>query len=367
MDTLSQQAEAGDAVAQYQLAQVYEAGRGVGQDIGRAIELYRRSAESGYGPAMIDLGWFHQNGMHGLAYDPGQALQLYARAADQGLAMAQLNLATMYDEGIGTIEDNTRAVALYRRAADAGNPRAQLNLGVMYWRGEGVPQDLTLAHRWLTLARLNDQDEQAQWAARGALDQLTPQLSSTQRKQNDAWFKASKAYAKAMTRAERAENRSQWAQAGEAYQQAIDLAREHDLGPSATSAALYNLGRVTGFDGRDAEAEQHLRGALALERQASGPESALVCMRLMELARLHVDHDRFVQAAEYFVQGVKLARQLGVTHDDPIGFARVLDDYARALHGLGEPGEAAAIAVEAEQLREAHPREKALFTPRRYR
>lgn len=366
--TLSQQADAGDAVARYQLGRAYETGQGAPQNAAKAIQLYRQAADAGYGPAMIDLGWFYQHGEHGLPHDPAQALSLYTQAADQGLAQGPHNLAVMYDQGGGIPEDNAQAAAWYTRAANTGHARAQLNLGVMLAQGEGIPRDLASAYKFLTLARLNTSDQQAQWAARGALDSLVmPQISNDQKRRIDDWFTAGRQFASCVARAEKAEKRKKWDRAADAYSDALELARRHELGPSETSAALYNLGRVTGFAGREEQAQRYLTEALDLERAASGPQSALTAMRLFELGRLHFDHSRFVEAERYFAQAIPIAERLGVEHDDPIGFASAIDDHAAALRAIGRHTDADRSEAKARALRDAHPGVQPRFQARRYR
>ena len=53
-----------------------------------AIEYFRRSADLGFGPAQVVLGYFYETGLNTTA-DPGEAFELYKKAAQQGDPLAQ--------------------------------------------------------------------------------------------------------------------------------------------------------------------------------------------------------------------------------------------------------------------------------------
>jgi uncharacterized protein len=80
------------------------------------------------------------------------AFKWYWLAAQKGHRAAQNNLGTMYLNGLGVEQSAAQAVFWYRRAAAQGEPIAQYNLGNRYRVGEGVPLDLTEAAKWLTLS-----------------------------------------------------------------------------------------------------------------------------------------------------------------------------------------------------------------------
>ena len=74
-------AEAGDAEAQYYVAEIYEKGLGTDPDYAKAAEWYRRSAEQGYARAQTNLGFLYEQGL-GVEADPREALEWYRRASD---------------------------------------------------------------------------------------------------------------------------------------------------------------------------------------------------------------------------------------------------------------------------------------------
>src|SRR3990167_1103485 len=64
VERILEKAEGGDAQAQYELATMYENGKGAEQNIDEALKWFNRVAENGHLGSMIDLGWFYQNGQY---------------------------------------------------------------------------------------------------------------------------------------------------------------------------------------------------------------------------------------------------------------------------------------------------------------
>ena len=140
-------AEAGNAEAQNELGHRYETGRGVPQDFGAAVALYRQAAERGNARGQGNLGAMYANGT-GVERDDDAALVWFRRAADQGDARGQNGLGVMYRAGRGVAQDDTEAVLWFRLSAEQGYFRGQTNLGRMYASGRGVRQDDAEAVRW---------------------------------------------------------------------------------------------------------------------------------------------------------------------------------------------------------------------------
>ena len=140
-------AEVGNAEAQNELGHRYETGRGVPQDFGAAVALYRQAAERGNARGQGNLGAMYANGT-GVERDDDAALVWFRRAADQGDARGQNGLGVMYRAGRGVAQDYAEAVRWFRRSAAQGYPRGQSNLGVMYGTGRGVERDDAEAVRW---------------------------------------------------------------------------------------------------------------------------------------------------------------------------------------------------------------------------
>jgi putative methionine-R-sulfoxide reductase with GAF domain len=112
--TLSR-ADAGDAIAQYEMALRYAGGEGVPQN---------------YRDAMT---WF-------------------AKAAANGKDNAEWKLGLGYFKGIGVPHDERKAVVWFKRAANHGDIRAQNALSDLYLSGRGVPRDFVRAYTWASIA-----------------------------------------------------------------------------------------------------------------------------------------------------------------------------------------------------------------------
>lgn len=104
-------AKAGDADAQFNLAQAYRLGRGVPQDNDKAMALYKSAGEHGH-----------------------------LQAAD--------------NYGLMLFQSGRRADALpfVQAASDRGDPRAQYLLGIAHFNGQLVAKDWQLAYALLTMA-----------------------------------------------------------------------------------------------------------------------------------------------------------------------------------------------------------------------
>ena len=140
-------AELGFPPAQFELAKMYENGKGVGKDYAEAVKWYRKAAEQGNTEAQYSLGECYEYG-HGVSRDYAEAVKWYRKAADQRYAQAQCEVGECYYYGKGVNKDYAEAVKWYRAAADQGNESAQYSLGECYEYGHGVSKDYAEAKRW---------------------------------------------------------------------------------------------------------------------------------------------------------------------------------------------------------------------------
>jgi TPR repeat protein len=113
-------ADAGYAVAQYNIAAMYESGRGMGRDLGEAARWYKLAAESSYPDALYRLARFADSPelarAAGVPYDPAQALDLDRQAASYGHGGAAVALgwrsrwagSTRREKGSGAIRSRRR-------------------------------------------------------------------------------------------------------------------------------------------------------------------------------------------------------------------------------------------------------------------
>ena len=147
ISSLRQDAEQGDAEAQFVLASNYYFGAGVEKNLTESVKWLRKSAEQGYTLSQHILGFYYYNG-YGIDKDPTEAVKWYRKAAEQGFAKAQYNLGFCYALGDGVEKDPTEAVKWYRKAAEQGFAKAQYALGVCYFKGYGIDKDPTEAVKW---------------------------------------------------------------------------------------------------------------------------------------------------------------------------------------------------------------------------
>jgi TPR repeat protein len=141
-------AEAGHPVAQFQIARLYQTGRFVAKDAGKALEWYSRSGQGGNSPAQVNLAIMFRRG-EGTGKDPKAALMWFRRAAEQGEETAYMGLADMYETGEGVEPDPASAMQWLKKAAEKDYPPAEYQLGLRYWRGQSLAQDFDQAHAWL--------------------------------------------------------------------------------------------------------------------------------------------------------------------------------------------------------------------------
>jgi len=172
-------AEAGNAQAQYNLATLYDAGQGVGQDHQQAVHWYELSAEQGYPFAEYNLAAHYADG-EGTTPDHSKAAIWLRKAADHGVAMAQFGLARLYIEGQGVSKDYGAARNWASNAADQGLAEAQFTLAILYAEGPpGVPKDHVKALMWadLALTRFTPKEAARRQVAQRDRDVLFVELS----------------------------------------------------------------------------------------------------------------------------------------------------------------------------------------------
>lgn len=151
--SLETEANAGNAIAQYQLSISLR----TSGDLTGAIPLLRRAAAKGIAPAQYDLGKLYEHG-YGVDQSYEDARTLITSAAEAGHVSAMYDLALFLAEGEGGPADAAASADWFRKAASNGFTDAQYNLGVMYAEGIGVDRDLTEALYWFELASRRGDD-----------------------------------------------------------------------------------------------------------------------------------------------------------------------------------------------------------------
>jgi len=120
----------------------------------QAFAEQKAKAEAGDAVAQSYLGQMYRQGL-GVEQDFKEGFKWHQKAAGQGLVSDQYNLGYMYDTGQGVEQDFKEAVKWYQKAADQGAATAQNNLGVMYANGRGVELNYVTAYAWWNIATTN--------------------------------------------------------------------------------------------------------------------------------------------------------------------------------------------------------------------
>ncbi len=138
--------------AQSRLAELLLEGRGIEANPKRAYSLLLEAAQAGLEKAQTDLGDLYYAGQV-IARDYEQALLWYERAALQNNSHAQFMTGVLYADGLGGVkQDFRRAADWYRQAAEQGEARAAYRLAWLYLEGHGVLIDEAEATIWLRRA-----------------------------------------------------------------------------------------------------------------------------------------------------------------------------------------------------------------------
>ncbi len=117
-ESLKQQADAGNATAQYRLGCCYENGWGTEITPQKAFEYYQQAADPNHPliPALYKLGCCHENGL-GTRINLQKAFKYYQQAADHGYPPALYALGLCYENGWGTATDLAQAQIQFEVAA----------------------------------------------------------------------------------------------------------------------------------------------------------------------------------------------------------------------------------------------------------
>jgi TPR repeat protein len=147
------------------------------------LDYFKQSAELGYGPSQIALGYYYETGTIVTGSEGQPSLDLYKKAAQQGDPLAAwlagrryylgnnvprdldaarkyLKMAADQNNAFGAYylgrlmadRDPAKATALYKIAAEQGLPQAQYLYGKALKDGKGIAKDLAQAYVWLTVS-----------------------------------------------------------------------------------------------------------------------------------------------------------------------------------------------------------------------
>lgn len=153
-------AKAGDAAMQVKVGDCYANGYGVEKNLAEAFSWYSRAAEAGLPEGLTKLGEVR---MQEFAYegdtrlkneffDKAKAIELFKKAAESGYLPAMTQLAFAYSD---IPEMQAEMIELAQKAAQGGDADGQRLLSLLYRKGEGVERNATLSNVWLTKAVRN--------------------------------------------------------------------------------------------------------------------------------------------------------------------------------------------------------------------
>lgn len=135
-------------------------------DYKSALKVWLDAAEAGDADAQNNVAEIYERGL-GNTPNYEAAIIWYQKAADQGYARAQFNLGTLYEQGLGVEQDKVKALNLYRKAW--GIPQDSL-----IYKDAADQQIETL--RGQLDAQIADKDAQVMALSR-QIEQLKTQLS----------------------------------------------------------------------------------------------------------------------------------------------------------------------------------------------
>lgn len=139
-ELLQDAAEHGNQDAMTILGSLYLKGDNGHSDLQYALMWYKKAAAAGSVDALYQLGLFFETGV-ATSVNIAEALSYYEKAAAKGDSKAKLALARMYQYGLGVSPNKEVASSYYKELANKGNPYAQLQLASFYYAGlTGKPE-----------------------------------------------------------------------------------------------------------------------------------------------------------------------------------------------------------------------------------
>ncbi len=144
---LEKAANSNDAIAQREVANLYDRGQSVKKDLSKAFEYYKKAAFQGDTLAENQLGYYYQYG-YGVEKDFNKAKYWYEKTMKKGDAYGISQIAYLYANGYGVERDYKKAYDLFSKAAQKDDKYSMSWLGYLYEKGFGVKKDLEKAKVW---------------------------------------------------------------------------------------------------------------------------------------------------------------------------------------------------------------------------
>ena len=108
-----------------------------GGDVATAASEFQASFEAGEGNGAFYLGRLFEFGL-GTDVDMSRAANLYAAGAEKGSILAMNRLGLLYLEGTTLLRDYAEAGRYFCQAADLGDQNGELNCALMLKEGKGI-------------------------------------------------------------------------------------------------------------------------------------------------------------------------------------------------------------------------------------
>lgn len=112
-------------------------------------------AGAGDAAEMRRMGFRYYDGK-GVPQDIAKAVAWFEKAGEAGDLKAMSDLAFMYETGTSVAVDYPKAVYWARKAAERGDPTSQFRLSILLYLGQGVEKDRVEAAKWWRIAMRTD-------------------------------------------------------------------------------------------------------------------------------------------------------------------------------------------------------------------
>ena len=146
--------------AQFSLANLYYYGSGIEKDLSQAFLWYQRSSSQGQPYAAYSIAQMYRYGEY-VTKDNDTAQRYYKQALSGFLKIESDDMANddlfyklgqMFNLGLGTDSDVTKAIEYFRRSAEMNNKNGLFEYGKALLTGEHIPQDTDSALKILEKA-----------------------------------------------------------------------------------------------------------------------------------------------------------------------------------------------------------------------
>lgn len=153
-------AQAGNALAQYELGNLYFYAKDSEKDVEKAFELYYKAAMQGLEEAFFNVAYMYGQG-EGTSKNQNEAFKWYQKSAEYGNMVGQYNLGLYYQYGYGPIKDIDKALYWYRKSAEQGYEHAKERLSELNWDNKPSPTPVNklASLTWLTYEPITKQKD----------------------------------------------------------------------------------------------------------------------------------------------------------------------------------------------------------------